>query len=122
MVLKSNFQNLGRLKMHKEFYYRLDIALNAIIRKGKELAQTEEQLQEWLKDYLVMLTEIEKYTLDLKDIWEDPKADEVLERLEKIANLDNLREMEDAIKALRDELAPLYEKYLEEVIASKRRK
>ncbi len=108
--------------MHKEFYYRLDIVLNAITRKGKEKAKTEEELQEWLKDYLVMLTEIEKYAMDLKDIWEDPKADEALKRLEEIQNYDDLKKIEAAIKELRDELAAVYDKYLEETIASRKRK
>ncbi|NPB04923.1 MAG: hypothetical protein GXO08_00860 [Aquificae bacterium] len=108
--------------MQKDFYYRMDIVLNAIVRKGKDLAKTEEELQEWLKDYLVILTEIEKYALDLKDIWEDPKADEALERLEQIQNLDDLKELEKALAALRDELAAVYDRYLEEVIASRGRK
>ena len=108
--------------MQKDFYYRMDIVLNAITRKGKELAKTEEEVQEWLKDYLIMLTEIEKYALDLKDIWEDPKADEALKKLEEIQNYDDLKKLEEAIKALRDELAEVYNKYLEEVIASRRRK
>jgi len=100
----------------------LDIVLNAITRKGKELAKTEEELQEWLKDYLIIITEIEKYTLDLKDIWEDPIADKALERLEEIQNLNDLKELERALKELRDELAQVYDKYLEEVMASKKRK
>ena len=108
--------------MQKDFYYRLDIVLNAITRKGKELAKTEEELQEWLKDYLIIITEIEKYTLDLKDIWEDPIADKALERLEEIQNLNDLKELERALKELRDELAQVYDKYLEEVMASKKRK
>jgi len=108
--------------MNKEFYYRLDIVLNAITRKGKELAKTEEEVQEWLKDYLIMLTEIEKYTLDLKDIWEDKIADEALQKLEEIEKLDDLKRMEEEIKALRERLAEVYNGYLEEVIASKRRK
>jgi len=108
--------------MNKEFYYRLDIVLNAITRKGKELAKTEEELNRWLKDYLVMLTEIEKYALDLKDIWEDPKADEALQKLEEIQNYDDLQKLEAAIEELRNELAAVYDKYLEEVIASRKRK
>jgi len=108
--------------MQKDFYYRLDIVLNAITRKGKELAKTEEELQEWLKDYLIIITEIEKYTLDLKDIWEDPIADKALEKLEEIQNLNDLKELERALKELRDELAQVYDKYLEEVMASKKRK
>ena len=108
--------------MHKDFYYRMDIVLNAITRKGKELAKTEEEVQQWLKDYLVMLTEIEKYALDLKDIWEDPAADEALKKLEEIEKIDNLQKMEEEIKALRDKLAAVYDKYLEEVIASRKRK
>jgi len=108
--------------MQKDFYYRLDIVLNAITRKGKELAKTEEELQTWLKDYLIMLTEIEKYALDLKDIWEDPKADEALQKLEEIEKLNDLNQIEEAIKALRDDLAAVYNKYLEEVIASRKRK
>jgi DNA repair ATPase RecN len=108
--------------MNKDFYYRLDIVLNAITRKGKELSKTEEELQTWLKDYLIMLTEIEKYALDLKDIWEDPKAEEALQKLEEIEKLDNLEAIEKEIKALRDELSQVYNKYLEEVIASRKRK
>ncbi len=108
--------------MHKEFYYKLDIALNAVTRKGKELAQTEEQVQEWLRDYLIMLTEIEKYALDLKDIWEDPKADEALEKLTQLKEANDFEELKTSIKNLRDELSQVYEKYLEEVIASKKRK
>ena len=108
--------------MNKEFYYRMDIVLNAITRKGKELAKTEEEVQEWLKDYLIMLTEIEKYTLDLKDIWEDPTADEALKKLEEIEKLQDLKKLEGEIKALRDKLAEVYNKYLEEVIASRKRK
>ena len=108
--------------MNKEFYYRMDIVLNAITRKGKELAKTEEEVQEWLKDYLIMLTEIEKYTLDLKDIWEDPTADEALKKLEEIEKLQDLKKLEEEIKALRDKLAEVYNKYLEEVIASRKRK
>ena len=108
--------------MNKEFYYRMDIVLNAITRKGKELAKTEEEVQEWLKDYLIMLTEIEKYTLDLKDIWEDPAADEALKKLEEIEKLEDLKKLEEEIKALRDKLAEVYNKYLEEVIASRKRK
>ena len=108
--------------MHKDFYYRMDIVLNAITRKGKELAKTEEEVQQWLKDYLVMLTEIEKYALDLKDIWEDPAADEALKKLEEIEKIDDLQKMEEEIKTLRDKLAAVYDKYLEEVIASRKRK
>jgi len=108
--------------MQKDFYYRLDIVLNAITRKGKELAKTEEELQIWLKNYLIMLTEIEKYALDLKDIWEDPKADEALQKLEEIEKFSDLNQIEEAIKALRDDLAAVYNKYLEEVIASRKRK
>jgi len=108
--------------MHKEFYYKLDIALNAVTRKGKELAQTEERVQEWLKDYLIMLTEIEKYALDLKDIWEDPKADEALEKLTQLKEANDFEELKNSIKNLRDELSQVYEKYLEEVIANKKRK
>jgi len=108
--------------MQKDFYYRLDIAINAITRKGKELAKTEEEVQTWLKDYLIMLTEIEKYALDLKDIWEDPKADEALQKLEEIQNYNDLQKLEEAIKQLRDNLAEVYNKYLEEVIASRKRK
>jgi SepF-like predicted cell division protein (DUF552 family) len=99
----------------------MDIVINAITRKGKELAKTEEELQEWLKDYLIIITEIEKYALDLKDIWEDPKADEALQRLEEIEKLEDLKELEKALKELRDELAEVYNRYLEEVI-SKRKK
>ncbi len=108
--------------MQKDFYYRLDIVLNAIVRKGKELAKTEEELQEWLRDYLVIITEIEKYALDLKDIWEDPKADEALEKLEELQKLDDLKKLEEGLRSLRDELAEVYNRYLEEVIASKKRK
>ena len=108
--------------MHKEFYYKLDIALNAVTRKGKELAQTEERVQEWLKDYLIMLTEIEKYALDLKDIWEDPKADEALEKLTQLKEANDFEGLKNSIKNLRDELSQVYEKYLEEVIANKKRK
>jgi len=108
--------------MQKDFYYRLDIAINAITRKGKELAKTEEEVQTWLKDYLIMLTEIEKYALDLKDIWEDPKADEALQKLEEIQNYNDLQKLEEAIKQLRDNLAEVYNKYLEEIIASRKRK
>ena len=108
--------------MQKDFYYRLDIAINAITRKGKELAKTEEEVQTWLKDYLIMLTEIEKYAFDLKDIWEDPKADEALQKLEEIQNYNDLQKLEEAIKQLRDNLAEVYNKYLEEVIASRKRK
>lgn len=108
--------------MQKDFYYRLDIVLNAITRKGKELAKTEEELQEWLKDYLIIITEIEKYTLDLKDIWEDPIADKALEKLEELQNVDNLKKLEEGLKELRNELAQVYNRYLEEVIASKRKK
>jgi len=108
--------------MQKDFYYRLDIVLNAITRKGKELAKTEEELQEWLKDYLIIITEIEKYTLDLKDIWEDPIADKALEKLEELQNVDDLKKLEEDLKELRNELAQVYNRYLEEVIASKRKK
>ncbi|HID79776.1 MAG TPA: hypothetical protein EYH48_03250 [Aquifex aeolicus] len=108
--------------MHKEFYYKLDIALNAVVRKGKELAPTERQVQEWLKDYLIMLTEIEKYAMDLKDIWEDPKADEALEKLNQIKEINDFEELKTSIKNLRDELAQVYENYLQEVISSKKRK
>jgi len=108
--------------MQKDFYYRLDIVLNAITRKGKELAKTEEELQEWLKDYLIIITEIEKYTLDLKDIWEDPIADKALEKLEELQNVDDLKKLEEGLKELRNELAQVYNRYLEEVIASKRKK
>jgi prefoldin subunit 5 len=118
----SFFQNPNRGEnMHKDFYYRLDIVLNAITRKGKELAKTEEKVQEWLKDYLVMLTEIEKYAMDLKDIWEEPKADEALQKLEQMRDINNLKELEEAIKNLRDELAEVYNRYLEEVM-NKRKK
>jgi DNA repair ATPase RecN len=108
--------------MNKDFYYRMDVVLNAITRKGKELAKTEEEVQEWLKDYLIIITEIEKYALDLKDIWEDPKADEALQRLEEIEKLEDLKELEKALKELRDELAEVYNRYLEEVIASRKKK
>jgi len=108
--------------MQKDFYYRLDIVLNAITRKGKELAKTEEELQEWLKDYLIIITEIEKYILDLKDIWEDPIADKALEKLEELQNVDDLKKLEEGLKELRNELAQVYDRYLEEVIASRRKK
>ncbi len=107
--------------MYKDFYYRLDIVLNAITKKGKELAKTEEEVQEWLKDYLIMLTEIEKYAMDLKEIWEDPKADQALQKLEQMKELKDLKELEGAIKSLRDELAEVYNRYLEEAM-SKRKK
>jgi len=108
--------------MQKDFYYRMDIVLNAITRKGKELAKTEEELQEWLKDYLIIITEIEKYALDLKDIWEDPTADKALEKLEELQNVNDLKKLEEGLKELRNELAQVYNGYLEEVIASKKRK
>ncbi|MEO2153625.1 MAG: hypothetical protein GXN97_02510 [Aquificae bacterium] len=107
--------------MQKEFYYRMDIVLNAITKKGKELAKTEAELQEWLKDYLIIITEIEKYALDLKDIWEDPAADEALKKLEEIQNIDSLPELEKALKELRDQLAQVYNRYLEEVINKRKR-
>jgi hypothetical protein len=107
--------------MNKDFYYRLDVVVNAIIRKGKELAKTEEELQEWLKDYLITITEIEKYALDLKDIWEDPEADRALQRLEEIEKLESLQEIESALDELRKMLSEVYNRYLEEVI-SKRKK
>lgn len=107
--------------MHKDFYYKLDIVLNAITKKGKDLAKTEEEVQEWLKDYLIMLTEIEKYAMDLKDIWEDSKADEALQKLEKMKELSNLNELKTAIKNLRDELAEVYNRYLEEVVSRRKK-
>jgi len=107
--------------MYKDFYYRLDIVLNAITKKGKELAKTEEEVQEWLKDYLIMLTEIEKYAMDLKEIWEDTKADQALQKLEQMKEIKDLKELEGAIKSLRDELAEVYNSYLEEAM-SKRKK
>jgi len=107
--------------MYKDFYYRLDIVLNAITKKGKELAKTEEEVQEWLKDYLIMLTEIEKYAMDLKEIWEDTKADQALQKLEQMKEIKDLKELEGAIKSLRDELAEVYNNYLEEAM-SKRKK
>jgi hypothetical protein len=106
--------------MNKEFYYRLDIVLNAITRKGKELAKTEEELQEWLKDYLIVITEIEKYCLDLKDIWEDPTADEALKELERIEALDDLKEIENALSELRNKLAAVYNRYLEKAMKKKK--
>jgi hypothetical protein len=36
--------------------------------------------------------------------------------------LENLKDLENALKELRDELAEVYNRYLEEVIASKKRK
>jgi len=107
--------------MHKDFYYKLDIVLNAITKKGKDLAKTEEEVQEWLKDYLIMLTEIEKYAMDLKDIWEDSKADEALQKLEKMKELSNLNELKTAMKNLRDELAEVYNRYLEEVVSRRKK-
>jgi hypothetical protein len=85
------------------------------------LAKTEADLQEWLKDYLIIITEIEKYALDLKDIWEDPAADEALKKLEEIQNIDSLPELEKALKELRDQLAQVYNRYLEEVINKRKR-
>ncbi len=108
--------------MNKEFYYRLDIAASAIVRRGKELAKGEEELQEWLKDYLTVITAIEKYLLDLKEIWGDPKADEGLKKLEGLESVDNLEGLEKALKSLKEELSEVYNRYLGEVIASRGRK
>jgi hypothetical protein len=99
--------------MERLFYYQLDIAVNAITKKGKNLAGDEKKIQEWIRFYIPMLTEIEKYLLDLKTFVDSSLAEDFLKRLKEYKKKNTYEELKKFLEDIRDNLAEVYRKHFQ---------